>query len=311
MAAKTAFWSGVHSFNSASNFSGVARETSFPFISSDTFRSVAGTIISNERSPEDLNRVEIRGKNLVTMVELSFLKNKGGQRPLVEWVKKWSDSFERPIGLVLHNGDWIPSQEYLASLTEAGSRVFCVNTTDEIPGVTPIPVGLENSIRRKNGVLHDFLFVHDIRRGLQPSLPQKTERIFSSFKVSTNPAEREPLVRTILDSRFSFIEKRLSTKDFRKGVLNSKFVLSPPGNGPDCYRTWESIYLGAVPVVLRHSLAESLFSELPIWAVDSWEEALFASDEILDETYLSIIQKDKEKAYFPYWLQQLFELQRI
>ena len=37
---------------------------------------------------------------------------------------------------------------------------------------------------------------------------------------------------------------------YRQLLLRSKYVLSPPGNGPDCHRTWESIYLGAIPIVL-------------------------------------------------------------
>lgn len=302
---QTAAWAGLHSWNSRTNFSGVAHESSFPFISADTFRLVSDTVIANEMSPEDLTSIAPESLNSLAMVELSFIKNKNGGKPLLDWVAAHCQAAGRSLKLVMHNGDWVPNSEYLESLAGAGAEVYCVNVLDEIQGVTPIPVGLENTIRRKNGVLHDFLFVHDQLRQPWASFPPKTQNIFASFKVSTNPSAREPLRKMLKGSRFNFIDKRLPIKDFRSGILRSRFVLSPPGNGPDCYRTWESIYLGAVPIVVKGSLAQSLHSELPIWAVDDWEEALTASDEELDQKYLELISRAREKAYFPYWLQQI------
>ncbi len=302
---QTAAWAGLHSWNSRTNFSGVAHESSFPFISADTFRSVSDIVIANEMSPGDLSGIAPKSLNSLAMVELSFIKNKNGGKPLLDWVAAHRQAAGRTLKMVLHNGDWVPDREYLESLVGAGAEVYCVNVLDEIPGVTPIPVGLENTIRRKNGILHDFLFVHDQLRQPWASFPSKTQHIFASFKVSTNPSAREPLRKMLKLSRFNFIDRRLPIKDFRNGILSSQFVLSPPGNGPDCYRTWESIYLGAVPVVLKSSLATSLHSELPIWAVDDWEEALTASDEELDQKYRELICRARDRAYFPYWLRHI------
>ena len=306
-ATEAAARAGFHAWKSSSNFGGVARESSFPFISSDTFRSAADIVIANEFSPEDLDGIRSLNKNAMAMVELSFIKNKGGGDPLLRWASDYNSLSNHRLGIVLHNGDWVPSGHYLQSLAETGADVYCVNVLDGLPGVTPIPVGLENSIRRKNGVLHDFLFVHDQRREPWASLPSKSRQIFGSFKVSTNFLAREPLAQKMLQTRHGFIEKRMSIKNFRDGILKSKFVVSPPGNGPDCYRTWEAIYLGAVPIVLQTSLAESLHSDLPIWAVNDWDEALSASDDELNQKYEELIQRTRDKAYFPYWLRKISE----
>ena len=32
-------------------------------------------------------------------------------------------------------------------------------------------------------------------------------------------------------------------------MLQSKFILTPPGLGLDCYRIWEALYLGTIPVI--------------------------------------------------------------
>jgi len=76
-------------------------------------------------------------------------------------------------------------------------------------------------------------------------------------------------------------------------------VMSPPGNGPDCYRTWEAIYLGAVPIVLRSTLAVSLAADLPIWVVDSWEEVFDATDTRLSEKHLAIKEAPDNQTFFP------------
>ncbi len=61
--------------------------------------------------------------------------------------------------------------------------------------------------------------------------------------------------------------------------LEYAFVISPPGNGLDCHRTWEALALGCIPIVMRSgSLLDLLYESLPILLVDDYsvitEEAL-------------------------------------
>ena len=49
------------------------------------------------------------------------------------------------------------------------------------------------------------------------------------------------------------------------------FVASPPGNGLDCHRTWESLVLGNI-VIVRHSSLDPLFEGLPVALIDDWAE---------------------------------------
>jgi hypothetical protein len=79
------------------------------------------------------------------------------------------------------------------------------------------------------------------------------------------------------------------------------FVISPPGNGIDCHRTWESIYLGAVPVVKRGFLADSLLAKLPILAVNEWQEVFSLERKALEDLYFHIRSAEDEAAYFDYW----------
>ena len=54
-----------------------------------------------------------------------------------------------------------------------------------------------------------------------------------------------------------------------KELASYKFAISPEGNGIDCHRTWECLYLGVIPIV-KNSNPMSYFKELPILFVDDY-----------------------------------------
>jgi len=49
------------------------------------------------------------------------------------------------------------------------------------------------------------------------------------------------------------------------------FVISAAGNGLDCHRTWELLYLGSI-VVTKTSPLDRLFDGLPVVIVEDWNE---------------------------------------
>ena len=49
------------------------------------------------------------------------------------------------------------------------------------------------------------------------------------------------------------------------------FVASPIGRGLDCYRTWEALAMGAIPIVQRVP-GFAVFDGLPIVQVDDWSQ---------------------------------------
>ena len=83
--------------------------------------------------------------------------------------------------------------------------------------------------------------------------------------------------------------------------MSSLFVPSPAGIGPDCFRTWEALYLGAIPVLLEGTIAPSISNGLPIWIVQGWEELFERSDSELREVFDSFATTARSKAYFPHW----------
>ena len=54
-------------------------------------------------------------------------------------------------------------------------------------------------------------------------------------------------------------------------TADSMFVISPPGTGLDCFRTWEALALGAIPIKMR-STFDRTFAKLPVLLVDSMRD---------------------------------------
>lgn len=47
----------------------------------------------------------------------------------------------------------------------------------------------------------------------------------------------------------TYVDEAIPFEQYKRDLAEHMFVLSPPGNGIDCFRTWEAIYSGAIPVV--------------------------------------------------------------
>ena len=88
-----------------------------------------------------------------------------------------------------------------------------------------------------------------------------------------------------------------------------EFVLSPPGVGIDCHRTWEILFFGGIPIVESSSL-DSLFDDLPVVIVKDTSYAEFCQSDpaaFLQEAYGQLQSKlpMPDKVFtMEYWLQR-------
>lgn len=85
---------------------------------------------------------------------------------------------------------------------------------------------------------------------------------------------------------------------YLQNLANSKYVLSPHGEFPDCYRHYESMYLSAIPITIRHPKLYFL-EELPVLLLNSWDEL---TEELLNNSYETILNKSREKLDINYWI---------
>lgn len=98
--------------------------------------------------------------------------------------------------------------------------------------------------------------------------------------------------------------------NYYRELANHRFVLSPEGNGIDCYRTWESLYLGAVPIVVA-SICTSSFADLPILFTEDYSEV---SEEYLEDRWHAMsrrvfeISRLLKSFYFDHFLSSVARL---
>jgi len=61
-------------------------------------------------------------------------------------------------------------------------------------------------------------------------------------------------------------------KSYLQHLKKHKFCISPEGNGIDCYRTWESLYMKTIPICKRSIVVEEFAKTFPIYIVDDWSD---------------------------------------
>jgi hypothetical protein len=71
----------------------------------------------------------------------------------------------------------------------------------------------------------------------------------------------------------------LPFNEYITNMSKHKFVISPPGNGIDCHRTWEALYVDCIPIVIKNNIYNNW--NLPIIQVNDYSEV---TPELL-ETY--------------------------
>jgi len=86
------------------------------------------------------------------------------------------------------------------------------------------------------------------------------------------------------------------------------FVVSPPGEGLDCHRTWEAICLGCIPIMISTPL-DDMFDGLPVLIVKSWTDV---TRELLDKTIQDYSTREfhREKLTLKYWMDKIHSYKR-
>ena len=234
--------------------------TSYPFLSGDTYRSLADFVYEVGWDKENFRQISLDTDRNVLFVSL---KDYGNFIAQISSMNIYLNS----TTLILHNHDSMPSYSEIEFLKTRVLKIFCANWVGPLELASPLPLGLENFSYLRNGVPRDISKL--IRNGLLP-FENRTIELSGAFSISTNVSERSRAFQFLSNYPGAYITTNfISLNQYRELVANSKYILSPPGSGTDCHRTWEAIYLGAIPIVLRSSWGFPE-GELPVLIVDDW-----------------------------------------
>lgn len=271
------------------------RLSSFPFVSGDGI--ALGLEARSRLSATDVDTGRLGGDWWFS--EGAPLEVESGREALLERAREMVE----PPTLVIHNGDIIPPPEFFEVALGVFRSIWSVNVIEESDRVRALPIGLANLWLHGAKDLAEFLAAYRSTAADVESSSRRPVQFMASFRTTTNPAVRAPFA-DLLEAR-GISNDEFSRDGYRHRLLESRFVLSPPGNGTDCHRTWEALCMGAVPVILRSSLAPSLVEGTPIVAVDDWDEVLSLSSAELDELHARQVALDRRSCLLDPWLDRI------
>jgi len=145
------------------------------------------------------------------------------------------------------------------------STLFAQNMDVLSDRVRPLPIGLENSEWHKGRKFQEIEAV------MKQDIPRKSW-LYVNHEITTNPSEREEPYRIFRNKGFAtVIQTKKSYLDYIKDMKAHKFVLCPEGNGLDCHRTWEALYMGAIPIVKKRIFTQMFSRFMPMLIVPDWK----------------------------------------
>lgn len=100
------------------------------------------------------------------------------------------------------------------------------------------------------------------------------------------------------------IEKEISHEEYIENVLKSVYVVSPSGNGLDCYRNLEALYCGAIPIIADTHAAKA-YEGLPVIKIKNFGML----EQLASELGYKVIRTDltDTPADMNYWRKKIQE----
>jgi hypothetical protein len=124
--------------------------------------------------------------------------------------------------------------------------------------------------------------------------------VYLNHKIDNNTNKRKDISDYFSKKTFVTHKQNVSFDEYLNDLYNHFFVFSPEGNGIDCHRIWEALYLGTIPIVQRSILTEYFSNFLPILIMDNFQDI---TEEYLLNTLVEFNKKeyDYKLITFSYW----------
>jgi len=174
------------------------------------------------------------------------------------------EKMKNPFSLILHCNDSPVEEEDLRYFNIPNcKKIYAQNVLVKDDRVIPLPIGLGNSCW-PYGDLSTFESI---------DIPcTKTKEVFFNFTVEggCRDVKRPDCFKRCKELGLVWSEPT-NQLEYLNNLKDHKFIISPEGNGVDCHRTWEGLYLKTIPIVDR-SLVTDYFSQyFPMVLVDDWK----------------------------------------
>jgi hypothetical protein len=197
---------------------------------------------------------------------------------LFEFISNVLPNITNKFFLYSHNSDECIDDKYFLILNNDNLLTWFgqnVNTIND--KLKSIPIGIANR-RWPHGNIEILQKVIDENN-------TKDNLIYCNIDVNTNISERSACLEAIYPIQNS---NKVSFEEYLRIISKTYFIISPNGNGIDCHKTWESMYLNAIPIV-TNSINISHYKDYPILIIDNWSD--LKDIELNVELYNKIMEK--------------------
>ncbi|PKN38765.1 MAG: hypothetical protein CVU62_00770 [Deltaproteobacteria bacterium HGW-Deltaproteobacteria-2] len=229
--------------------------------------------------PESFFRQHYAGANGLVWVRLSTQSRDGKPCDLDNFVRGALPMIQKPFALITTDGDAsVPSDIKTVTVSALLDCPWLVSWHTQNydgnghPKLAPWPIGIDlHTPRFCTSPRHLVALLESIRARRLP-LDQLPLRVFCDLGVSLASEERRRAVAGLCNcDHVDFLEKSISQRSIWRRYAEYPFALSVLGNGLDCHRTWELLYMGTI-VITKTSSLDSLFEGLPVVIIDDWKE---------------------------------------
>ncbi|CAB9516762.1 expressed unknown protein [Seminavis robusta] len=159
------------------------------------------------------------------------------------------------------------------------------------------PVEKQPNATRPRPLMLNF----NVRAGLRQEAMAAVERNFRGSGISTKQT-------------WGGSPKRAMENYFEQ-LASSRFILSPGGAGFDCYRNWEALFMGTIPILemagRTHDGWLRSFTDLPVLVLNRYHEL---TPQVLEEKYRQVLQhwdsynwEKLTKHWWPLWVYRFLE----
>lgn len=257
----------------------LSRPGSYPYITGDGFRSLSQHIF-DDISNVDFNKVS-DGENIFVRADM-----------LKSFFEKVHPKINARYVLISHNAD---NNIREIDIDDKIIHWYSQNLLFNNQKVTPLPIGLINSRYSSDTALLK-------KAQLKPY--DKKNKIVLSFATHMGRLEvKNKLIGLETTEDLPSTDKL----NYYEKIAGYKFVASPEGNGIDCHRTWESMYLKSVPILIRN-VTTSFFEKigLPVLLINTWDEIAGMDESFLENKYKELESKLSSPAlYMNYWFESI------
>jgi hypothetical protein len=189
--------------------------------------------------------------------------------------------------LLSHNSDLI-----VGNNTNILNNKFLIKWlgTNMIPTINTlgIPIGLENTHWKRT----NFHCLENYKNN-----NEKSNLLYFNFNIATNPTERTNIKNIFINKNFKWTDNK-KWDEYIYLLSQSKYCVSPEGNGFDCHRIWEAIYVNCIPIVKNNVILKHHFEDLPILWVDDYN---LITESYLINNFDNFKIKNIEKSKMTHW----------